>query len=451
MTENKLNKFWLDILSEIRRKVNEQTYKTWFSKTYAISFENNILTVMTSTKFFADWLEQHYKILLEEIAYKLTQEKIHIRFDFEDKEVKKIFQSFNSTGRLGEYELKLNTRYTFNSFVVGDNNRFARSAALAVSENPGKVYNPLFIYGDTGLGKTHLLQAVGHYIYNKKNKNVFYTSTEDFTNEMILAIQKNKMLNFRRKYRNFDILLMDDIHFLSKKEGSQEEFFHTFNTLYNSKKQIIITSDRPPKSIMDLQSRLISRFQWGLLADLQPPGFETRIAILKKKIEEEQILYPEKKANLKPEVISFIAENFYTNVRELEGSYIRILAYSSSHKIDPESLNVKQVRSILKDMINEEKKVLSLEFIQEKVAQFYGLKKRQLIEDTRRHEIVFPRQIAMYLSEELLPISLKEIARYYHKKDHSIVIYAKKVVQKKVKSDENFRNELTVLRNNIKT
>ncbi|RLC48159.1 MAG: chromosomal replication initiator protein DnaA [Candidatus Cloacimonadota bacterium] len=449
MNKIRLKEFWSEILLEIRKKINEQTYQTWFSKTYPIELKENTLVIMTSTKFFADWLEQHYKILLEEIAYKIVQEKICIRFDSEDKEVKRVSQSFNKSGRLKGYELKLNARYTFDSFVVGNSNRFAHSAAMAVARNQGRVYNPLFIYGDTGLGKTHLMQAIGHYLYNKKNVHVFYTSAEDFTNEMIFAIQKNKMTKFRTKYRNFDALLIDDIQFLSKKEGSQEEFFHTFNTLYNSKKQIVITCDRAPKSITDLQDRLISRFECGLLTDLQPPEYETRVAILKKKIEDEKMLSPEKKVNLKQEVINFIAENFYTNVRELEGSYIRILAYSSSNMIDPESLDVEQVKQILKDMMMKKKKLISLELIHEEVANFYGLRKRQLIQDTRKHEVVFPRQIAMYFSEYLLSISQKEIAKYYHRKDHSTVIYAKKMVKKKMAEDKEFKNELEELRKYI--
>ena len=435
---------WKQILDEIKVQVDPQTYSTWFDKTNEFSLVGNTLTVKAPTKFFADWLDQHYKSFIEEIAYNLTAEKISVDFIGSASEAPSNY-SFSKSSVVGSSKDNgLNPRYTFERFVVGNNNHFAFSAAQAVADKSGKIYNPLFIYGGVGLGKTHLMQAVGNSIVNNKiNKRVLYTSTEDFTNEMISAIQTNTAINFRKKFRTYDILMIDDIQFLAGKEGSQEEFFHTFNTLYNAKKQIILTSDRPPKEIKKLQDRLISRFEWGLLADIKRPNYETRVAILRQKCVEEDI-------TLKPEVLEFIAENFDDNIRQLEGSLIKILAFSSYKKVKPHQIELAYVKQILEDMMANRKRPVTLDLVQEEVAKYFEIGKNQIKEPTRKKEIAFPRQIAMYLSAKLIPhISLLEIANHYNKKDHTTIIHAKKIISQKIDKDNNLKSKINEITENI--
>ena len=435
---------WKQILNEIKSQVDPQTYSTWFDKTKEFSLVDNTLTIKAPTKFFADWLDQHYKSFIEEIAYNLTAEKITVDFIGSASDTPSNYSFSKKSVIDSSKDNGLNPRYTFERFVVGDNNHFAISAAQAVADKPGKIYNPLFIYGGVGLGKTHLMQAVGNYlIQNKVNKRVLYTSTEDFTNEMISAIQTNTTVNFRKKFRTYDILMIDDIQFLAGKEGSQEEFFHTFNTLYNAKKQIILTSDRPPKEIQKLQDRLISRFEWGLLADIKRPNYETRVAILRQKCDEEKI-------TLKPDVLEFIAENFDDNIRQLEGSLVKILAFSSYKKVKPHQIEITDVKQILEDMMSNRKRPVTLDVIQEEVAKYFKIGKNQIKEPTRKKEIAFPRQIAMYLSSKLIPhISLLEIANHYNKKDHTTIIHAKKIISQKLDSDNNLKRKINEIMENI--
>jgi len=341
--------------------------------------------------------------------------------------------------------VNLNPKYTFVDFVVGKSNNFAHSAAVAVAESPGTTYNPLFLYGESGMGKTHLMQAIGHFLHEStRNSSIFYITTEQFTNEMIEAIRTNTTQQFRNKFRNIDLLLVDDIHFLSKKEASQEEFFHTFNALYENKKQIVITSDRPPKDIPDLENRLVTRFQWGLLADLKNPDFETRVAILKKKAATENI-------ELSDKVIEFIAEKISTNVRALEGSLIRILAYSSYNSINTENIDVYTVQEILSDMIVSKLQEITMDNIFQRVCKFYNITPVQMLDKTRKQNIVFPRQVAMYLSNLLIPhISLKEVAHYYKRNDHTTVLHAKKMIETKFSEDNGFRIQIETLIKEIK-
>lgn len=444
---------WNKILPEIKNQVDPQTYTTWFSKTEEFSMVDNCLTVKAPTKFFADWLERHYKTFVEEIAYNLTAKHIEINF------MGSANNDNNSIHQLGQQaegktspdfltaitQAGLNPRYTFNRFVVGSNNHFAYSSALAVAEKPGKIYNPLFIYGGFGLGKTHIMQAIGNQLtqINPRSK-ILYISTEDFTNEMITAIQTNSTIKFRKKFRNFDLLMIDDIHFLAGKEGSQEEFFHTFNTLYNAKKQIVLASDRPPKEIQDLQDRLVSRFEWGLIADIKRPNFETRMAILQQRCKEENITLPS-------QIIEFIAEHCDNNVRQLEGSLIKILAFCSYSQTPPNQLKTDILEEILSDIINKKHKVITLDSIQEEVAKAFKIGKNQIKEPTRKKEIAFPRQVAMYLSTKLIPNTpLLEIANHYNKKDHTTIIHAKKVVSNKIKENENLRTKIDEIIKNIK-
>lgn len=427
---------WQNILDQLEQHINPQSFKTWFNETQLIDMDYQSLVVQVPTKFAADYLNQTYSKLISEISdaiyKKIYQVKFTHIYQVSSKETNK-----NDVYQQNLIASKLNQKHTFAEFVVGKSNNFAHSASMAVAESPGTTYNPLFIYGESGMGKTHLMQAIGNFLLEEGKKyNIFYITTEQFTNEMIEAIRSNKMHQFRNKFRNIDLLLVDDIHFLSKKEGSQEEFFHTFNALYEAKKQIVMTSDRPPKDIPDLENRLVTRFEWGLLADLKSPDFETRVAILRKKAEAEHI-------QLSDEVIDFIAEKISTNVRALEGSLIRILAYSSYNNINPESIDVYTAQDILSDMISEKLKEISMDNIFQKVCNFYNITPSQMLDKTRKPSISFPRQIAMYLSNLLIPqISLKDIATYYKRNDHTTVLHAKKMIETKFKDDNELRIQI---------
>ncbi|HOD55137.1 MAG TPA: chromosomal replication initiator protein DnaA, partial [Candidatus Cloacimonadota bacterium] len=418
---------WQNILDQLEQHINPQSFKTWFSETQLIDMDDNSLVIHVPTKFAADYLNKTYSKTISEISDAIYKKIYQVRFT---ENIQSSYRDVNKTEIYQQNLIasKLNPKYNFTEFVVGKSNNFAHSASMAVAESPGTTYNPLFIYGESGMGKTHLMQAIGNFLLEEgKRYNIFYITTEQFTNEMIEAIRGNKMHAFRYKFRNIDLLLVDDIHFLSKKEGSQEEFFHTFNALYEAKKQIVMTSDRPPKDIPDLENRLVTRFEWGLLADLKSPDFETRVAILRKKAEAEHI-------ELSDEVIDFIAEKISTNVRALEGSLIRILAYSSYNNINPDCIDIYTAQEILSDMISEKLKEISMDNIFQKVCNFYSISPSQMLDKTRKVNIAFPRQIAMYLSNLLIPqISLKDIATYYKRNDHTTVLHAKKMIENKFK------------------
>ncbi|OPX29979.1 MAG: chromosomal replication initiation protein [Candidatus Cloacimonas sp. 4484_143] len=437
---------WSGVLDTLRENISEQGFNTWFNETEVIELDDNKLSVKVPTQFIADYLNSNYSELVSEICFNLFKNKYSIRFTgINPARPEKKFTIKPQSKDIATYQTKLNKNYNFNEFVIGTNNRFAHSASLAVAESPGTTYNPLFIYGESGMGKTHLMQAVGNFVMDElEDKKVFYITTEEFTNEMIDNIRNNSMPAFRNKFRNFDVLLIDDIHFLSKKEGTQEEFFHTFNALYEKKKQIVLTSDRPPKDIPELEKRLVTRFEWGLLADLKSPDFETRVAILKKKAEFEEIW-------LKDEVIEFIAEHIYSNVRALEGSLIRILAFASYNNLNTEDITVDDISEILIDMISDKIKEVNLETIMQKVCDAYNISSAQIFDKTRKKNIVFPRQIAMYLSNLLITqLSLKEIAEYYKRKDHTTVLHAKKTIEKQFKEDRELRIQIEKLIKEIK-
>jgi len=430
---------WQNILNDLEHQIASESFKTWFSDTTLVDMDKDMLVIQVPTKFASDYLNTNYSSLCSDISNAIYENKYNIKFTHES-----VLRP-NAPDEEERKKIHLNTRYTFSEFVVGKNNNFAHSAAMSVAEIPGNKYNPLFLYGESGMGKTHLMQAIGHYIFeNSRNSNICYITTEQFINEMIDAIRTNSSQVFRNKFRNIDLLLIDDIHFLSKKEGSQEEFFHTFNALYENKKQIVITSDRPPKDIPDLENRLVTRFQWGLLADLKNPDFETRVAILKKKISTENI-------NLSEDIIEFISEHITTNVRVLEGSLIRILAYCSCNKILPDNLDIITVKDILSDMIIIQTHEVTMDTIFQKVCRFYTITPSQLLDKTRKANIVFPRQVAMYLSNLLIPaVSLKDIALYYKRNDHTTVIHARKMIENKTKEDNTFRIEIEKLIKDIK-
>lgn len=437
---------WQNILDKLEENINPQSFKTWFSDTKMVDMSDTALMIRVATQFSANYLNQNYKEALSEISFGLYGRKYDIQF------ITHPYRTTPENSDVPEYgnnrvslNAKLNERYNFEEFVVGRNNNFAASAAKAVAESPGYTYNPLFIYGESGMGKTHLMQAVGNFVRKEgRNCSIYYTTSEAFTNEMIDGIRSNKMPDFRAKFRKVDLLLVDDIHFLSRKEGTQEEFFHTFNALFDNRKQIVLTSDRPPKDIPDLEKRLVTRFESGLLCDLKNPDFETRVAILRKKAEPENIV-------LRDEVFTFIAESITSSVRALEGSLIRILAFCSYNKLNPEEIDKDTVAEILADMISEKLKNISLDAITRQVCSIYGLSPQQMMEKTRKQNVAFPRQVAMYLANYLIPqLSLKEIAEYYHRKDHTTVIHAKKMIENQFRDDDAFRSQLELMIKNIR-
>ena len=436
---------WQNILDKLEQNINEQSFKTWFYDTKLVDISDSQLVIRVATQFSANYLNQNYKEVLSEISFSLYGRSYEINF------ITHPFRSSPEKSGLPDYSdkkvrlnAKLNDRYNFEEFVVGRNNNFAYSAAKAVAESPGFTYNPLFIYGESGMGKTHLMQAVGNFVLKEgRNCSIYYTTSEAFTNEMIESIRANKMPDFRAKFRKVDLLLVDDIHFLSRKEGTQEEFFHTFNALFDNRKQIVLTSDRPPKDIPDLENRLVTRFESGLLADLKNPDFETRVAILRKKAEPENI-------KLSDDVINFIADNITSSVRALEGSLIRILAYASYNKLNPEDVDTDLAQNILADMISEVSREISLDAITDQVCKTYQLSRDMIMEKSRKSNVVFPRQVAMYLANLLIPsLSLKEIAEYYKRKDHTTVIHAKRMIDNLFREDGEFRSLMELMIKNL--
>jgi len=418
---------WEKTLAIIKDYLSKPSYETWFKTTEVIEESEDKLKIGVISEFAKDWLRSNYLSLIKEVLRAVAGKDVDVEFvvvkkESDEKEEVRVEQKNN---------FGLNENYTFENFVVGESNKLAHAACLAVAKNPGRAYNPLFIYGGVGLGKTHLLQAIGHYIIKTKPAlKVTYVTSEVFTNEVINSIQKNKMNEFHEKYRNIDCLLIDDIQFLAGKERTQEEFFHTFNTLHNNYKQIVITSDRVPKEIPTLEDRLRSRFEWGLMVDIAPPDFETRVAILKKKAEKEKIFVPD-------EVFNFIAERITSNIRELEGALIRILAHAS---LSNQEITLDYARKVLSGVYDKTKKVeLSPEKIKTAVADYFSLSVKDLEGERRSQDYVVPRQIAMYLIRELTNVSLPQIGEIFGGRDHSTVLHSIEKIKKELKKDENLR------------
>lgn len=409
----------------------------------------NTLVIQVPSQFFSDWLEEHFFSLIQTSLNEITKSNITFSFDVHpesDRWTTKVMEGQTQHYPQYErspYEEQLNPRYVFDTFVVGNSNQFAQAASLAVAEAPGKTkFNPLVIYGGVGLGKTHLIQAIGNYIRkDDPSKRLVYVSSEKFTIEFINSIQNNKTTEFSNYYRNVDILLVDDIHFFMGKERTQEEFFHTFNTLHQQGKQIVLTSDRPPKELEGLEERLISRFQWGLVADIQPPDLETRIAILQKKAEDDGLVIPN-------DVIIFIATHITSNIRELEGCLIRLLAFSSLTSTD---ISIDLAREVLKDTIRIEKKKISIESIQKAVSEHFRIPDGMLQAKTRKKEVVLPRQVAMYLSKRLTNNSLKTIGLHFGGRDHSTVIHACQTIEDRVKENPQLGDLIERIVRSIKT
>jgi chromosomal replication initiator protein len=439
---------WQDALAYIQGKVPKQVYDTWFTPIHLERIEHSTAQLGVPNKFFGDWLGQHYGTLLTE-AFTVARggEETAITFViFQKPAIKQSESSGNATaasrpnvGPRTKRGIQLNPKYTFKNFVVGAGNQFAHAACMAVAEQPAKAYNPLFIYGDTGLGKTHLLNAIGNYVAERTDLRIAYLTTEQFTNEVINSIRYDKMMDLRKRYRHIDMLMIDDIQFLAGKERTQEEFFHTFNALYEAHKQLVLSSDRFPKDMPDIEERLRSRFEWGLIADLQPPDVETRIAILRKKSEDEGVTLPE-------DVIHFLATTMKSNIRELEGSLVRLGAYAS---LTGQTITLEMAKNVLRDLIGTKKKIVSMEDIQETVGARFHVKIADLKSRRRSKTLVHPRQIAMYLCRELTDSSYPEIGRQFGGKDHTTIIHACKQVTKAKDSDSVLSATLDSLREQI--
>ncbi|NGU31572.1 chromosomal replication initiator protein DnaA [Clostridium perfringens] len=441
-----LNNLWEQALNIIKGEISEISFNTWIKSCTPISISDNILKLSVPNEFTKGILDTRYKDLLIQALKIVTSRKFKIEFylesdleeEKENEEKQKEEKKENTNDVDGsivvsdEMSATLNPKYTFQSFVIGNSNRFAHAASLAVAESPAKAYNPLFIYGGVGLGKTHLMHAIGHYILQENPKaKVVYVSSEKFTNELINAIKDDKNEEFRNKYRKVDVLLIDDIQFIAGKERTQEEFFHTFNALHEENKQIILSSDRQPKEIPTLEDRLRSRFEWGLIADIQPPDFETRMAILKKKADVEGL-------NVPNEVMVYIATKIKSNIRELEGALIRIIAYSSLTNRD---VSVDLASEALKDIIsNKESAPVTVKTIQESVANYYNLRIEDLKSQRRTRNIAYPRQIAMYLSRKLTDMSLPKIGEEFGGRDHTTVIHAYEKISENLKTDEGLQS-----------
>lgn len=423
-----MSEVWKKTLSIIKEYLSTPSYETWFKSTKIVEESENLIKIGVISEFARDWLRSNYLSLIKEVLKAVTGKELEIEFVVVEKEEKE--EDLEKDIKVKTIH-GLNENYTFDNFVVGNSNKLAHAASLAVAKNPGRSYNPLFIYGGVGLGKTHLLQAIGHYIIeNKPNLKITYITSEIFTNEVINSIQKNKMNEFHEKYRNVDCLLIDDIQFLAGKERTQEEFFHTFNTLHNNYKQIVLTSDRVPKEIPTLEDRLRSRFEWGLMVDIAPPDFETRVAILKKKAEKERIFVPN-------EVFDFIAENITSNIRELEGALIRLFAHAS---LGNQEITLDFTKKVLSNLYRKDKEVnLTPEKIKNVVSTYFSLKPEDLESGKRSSDYVVPRQIAMYLIRDLTNTSLPQIGELFGGRDHSTVLYSIEKIKKELKKDENLK------------
>jgi chromosomal replication initiator protein len=420
-------------------------FDTWFVPTRLRGIEDSTARIEVPNKFFGQWLTEHHKELLSEaLVAAQGGREVTVMFVTPEKAPVKAAEGRTSSARVvpasrARRASPMNPKYTFRNFVVGASNQFAHAACLAVAEAPAQAYNPLFLYGGVGLGKTHLLNAIGNHVAETSDLRIAYVTTEQFTNEVINSIRYDKMMDLRKRFRNIDMLLIDDVQFLAGKERTQEEFFHTFNTLYEAHKQIVLSSDRSPKEIANTEERLQSRFGWGLIADLQPPDVETRIAILRKKSDDEGIQLPE-------EVIQFLAANMKSNIRELEGSLVRLGAYAS---LTGQPVALDMARHVLRDLIGEKKKIIALDDIEEAVAARFHVKISEMKSRRRSKTLVYPRQIAMYLCRELTDASFPEIGRHFGGKDHTTIIHACKQIAKAREADGTLSATLESLKEQI--
>lgn len=469
--EENFNTLWSHVASSVREEVSADTFHRWFASVELVQADETELTLRVPNNIFQLWIESNYMPLVQSAIIKVLGAPRAVKFTFagevpepskkarataarETPSVAEIpsptnenhngHQNGHSHGNHnGAHDpgatthQGMNPRNTFETFVVGKNNEYAHAASLAVAQTPAKTYNPLFVYGGVGLGKTHLMQAIGQFVNSrKKGAKVIYLSSEKFTNEFIDAIQNSTLVKFRKKYRQADVLLIDDIQFLAGKERSQEEFFHTFNTLFDGHKQIVLSSDRPPTEIKNLEQRLVSRFEWGLTAELQPPDIETRVAILRKKAQTLGI-------KLEDRTIDFLAQRIRSNVRRLEGALMRVASYAS---LSGRSLTDEAIEHLLKDILQEEaKRTVTIDQIQRRVAEHFDVRLADMTSKRRPANIAFPRQVAMYLARELTKTSLSEIGDAFGGRDHGTVLHAHRLVTEKIKSEEKVRQLVSFL------
>jgi chromosomal replication initiator protein len=455
-TVSKRSEIWFQLNQEIKLLFNEDLFSEWFKPLVCIEEKTDSLIVETPTDFSAIWIEENYLEILTRKAQDIAGRPMSIEIkvagntsaavlrDDQPREINRNRSIITAGERLSginrtrsRESFPLNPRNTFDNFVIGDGSQLAHAACIAVANAPAKAYNPLFIYGDTGLGKTHLMHAVAHHVLKQKPESkITYISSEKFTNEFIRAIQENNLVKFRRYYRNVDVLLIDDVQFLSGKERIQEEFFHTFNELFEAQKQIFLTSDRPANEISKLESRLISRFQWGLVADIQSPDMETRLAILSKKAKSLNLQISE-------EILEFLAERVSRNVRRLEGALTRVASYTALVK---KPVDIPKVEALLEDILQEEmQSQINIEKIQKKVTDHFNLRMQDMISKRRPSNIAFPRQIAMYLSRMMTGCSLQEIGESFGGRDHGTVIHACKTVENMMEQDSSVRQNVDYL------
>ncbi|MDD4843822.1 MAG: chromosomal replication initiator protein DnaA [Anaerotignum sp.] len=437
-----LNDFWNEALKIIEEESSAVSFETWFRPIAPYGIQGNCLYLQVENPLAKDMLEKRYFDLLRNTIKQVTKNDFEIIILLSNELPQKLMDQKNMQKSNNDIPRNLNPKYVFSSFVVGNSNRMAHAASLAVAEAPARNYNPLFLYGNSGLGKTHLMHSIAHFILAHNNDaKVLYVTSETFTNELILSIQNNRNEAFRNKYRNIDVLLIDDIQFISKKEGTQEEFFHTFNALYESTKQIIISSDRPPKEIETLEDRLRSRFEMGLIADIQPPDYETRIAILRKKAERDNLHVPD-------DVMAYIAKNIASNIRELEGALTRIVAFAT---LTNQNISITLAENSLKDIFSENASApMTPSLIQEIIAEHYHISIEDLKGSKKPKNLAFPRQVAMYLCRKLLDISLPKIGESFGGRDHTTVIHAISKIEKLLEIDTALQNTILQLEKEIK-
>ncbi len=447
---------WIRILDALEKKINRHSYDTWLKPTRYSHASGKVIYVRVPTPEFRH-IEEKYADLIQEALDNLNLEFQDVKFVTPEDDpaatpvrhdgglsaaaaAAQAHAPAAAVAHQGRFDwdgaAQLNPRYTFDAFVIGAGNQFAHAASLAVAERPSKAYNPLFLYGGVGMGKTHLMQAIGHEIKRRQPQMaICYLSSEKFTNEMINSLRYDKMTSFRDKFRNVDVLLIDDIQFLAQKERTQEEFFHTFNALHESMKQIVIASDRPPKELAEIEDRLRSRFEWGLIADIQPPDLETKVAILQKKAEQERVTLP-------TDVALYIASNIRSNVRELEGALIRLIAHSS---LIGAEITLPYTQQVLKNFIDSQARKVTIEAIQKSVAEQFGLKLVEIKAKNNSRAIVYPRQIAMYLAKQLTEASLPEIGRQFGGKHHTTVLHSVEKIDESRKTDKDLNRLLNKL------
>lgn len=448
--KNELTHVWSRTLDFLEQQLPKPNFEIWLKNTKPVALYQDTMIVGVQNEFARDRLESRYAPLLRQALKDITGRYISLKFVVPSVQEEfnptreEVAATVSATPSFQDFQFKpLNPKYTFETFVIGNSNRFAHAASLAVAENPARSYNPLFIYGGVGLGKTHLMHAIGHHLLHQNNRaRIAYVTSETFTNEFINSIRDEKTVDFQNRYRNVDILLIDDIQFLAGKERTQEEFYHTFNAIHEANKQIVISSDSPPKEIPTLEERLRSRFEWGLICDIQPPDLETRIAILRKKAQIEGLQVPD-------DVISYIAARIETNIRELEGALTRVVAHASITR-DPITLN--QAVEALKDILPASRtKQITIELIQQAVAEFYSLKIDDFKVRKRTRAVAFPRQVAMYLCRELTDCSLPKIGEEFGGRDHTTVLHACEKIADDLMNDPSLQNVIEQITNRVKS